>query len=91
MAVVIRKEDEGISSFDTQDFGQAAALLAKGYELIAMHPMENSKRVVFHFVITPAIEQDAQAYWNGKLLVDAKQYWGESKNLKTRLYGVRTS
>jgi len=89
MGVVLRKEGEGTDSFDTQDFGQAAALLAKGHELIFMHPLENSKRVVFHFVITPAIEQDAQDYWNGKLLVDAKQYWSESKNLKTRLYGLK--
>jgi hypothetical protein len=91
MTVVTRKKNKNISSFDTQDFGQAVALLAKGHELIAMHPLENSKRVVFHFVITPVIEQDAQDYWNGKLLVDAKRYWGESKSLKTRLYGVHTS
>lgn len=91
MPIVLRKEGEGTDSFDTQDFGQAASLLAKGHELIFMHPMENSKRMVFHFAITPTIEQDAEDYWNGKLLVDAKQYWQESKNLKTRLYGVHTS
>ena len=89
MGVVIRNQDEGISSFDTEDFGQAAALLSKGYEIIDMHPKENSRRVVFHFAITPTIEQAAQDYWNGKLQVDAKQYQAESKNLKTRLYGVQ--
>jgi hypothetical protein len=78
MGVVLRKEGEGTDTFDTYDFGLAAALLAKGHELVAMHPDEyNSKRVVFHFVITPAIEQDTQ------------QYWSESKNLKTRLYGMK--
>lgn len=89
MGIVLRKDGKGTDSFDTHDFGQAAALLAKGHEMTFMHPLENSKRVVFHFAITPAIEQDADDYWNGKLLVDAKQYWSESKNLKTRLYGLK--
>ena len=89
MSIVIRTEGEGTSSFDTEDFGQAVSLLCMGHELIFMHPRENSQRVVFHFEITPTVEQHAQDYWNGKLLVDAKQYWAESKNLKTRLYGVR--
>ena len=89
MSIVIRKENEGTSSFDTEDFGQAAALLSKGYEISFMHPKENSRRVVFHFVIAPTIEQAAQDYWNGKLQVDAKQFQAESKNLKTRLYGIQ--
>jgi len=89
MGIVIRSQSEGTSSFDTEDFGQAVALLSKGYEIIDMHPKENSRRVVFHFEITPTIERAAQDYWNGKLQVDAKQYQAESKNLKTRLYGVQ--
>jgi hypothetical protein len=89
MGIVLRSQSEGTSSFDTEDFGQAVALLSKGYEIIDMHPKENNRRVVFHFEITPTIEQAAQDYWNGKLQVDAKQYQAESKNLKTRLYGVQ--
>jgi hypothetical protein len=89
MGVVIRSEGEGVTSFDTHDFGQAAALCSKGYEIIDMHCQPNSRRVVFHFAVTPTIEQVGQDYWNGKLQVDAKQYQTESKNLKTRLYGVQ--
>jgi hypothetical protein len=73
---------------DTQDMGLAIALLTKGYQLVNLETKDYSKRVTFQFKKEPAIDQIAQSYWAGKLLVDAKLYWSESKNLKTRLYSL---
>ncbi len=71
----------------TEDFGQAVALVCKGYELFYMR-VKRDKRVLFTFTPGAQLHQTAEDYWNGKLLVDAKRYWNESKNLKTRMYGM---
>jgi hypothetical protein len=88
MGKVIRKKSEGISSFDTEDFGLAIALSIKGHEIIGMHPVGNCCSIVFHFAVTSGIEQQAQDYWEGKLQVDTHEYWHEYKNLTAYIYGV---
>lgn len=74
MAKVIRKEGEGMTSYDVHDFGLAAALLCLGHELITMHPDADCGCPVFHFEATSLIEKDADTYTDGKLSVNAKQY-----------------
>lgn len=73
---------------DTQDFGLAVALVCKGYELVDLEKSFRGKRITFRFNNKHGINQASQDYWNGKLLVNAKTYWNESKNLKTRLYSL---
>ncbi len=75
--------------FNTQDMGLAVALVCKDFALQDLGPSAGGSRYTFHFEATPGIDEAAQEYWNGKLTVDAKQFWNESKNLKTRLYSLR--
>lgn len=87
MGKIIRKEGEGMTSYDVHDVGIAAALLSLGHELITMHPDEDCGCTVFHFEATSVIENDATAYMNGKLFVNAKQYSQAFKYLGDCLWG----
>jgi hypothetical protein len=86
MGKVIRKNSEGISSFDTDDLALAAALLSKGYVMMCMHPTNKRSRslntsFVYHFKITSGIEQ-AAADWSKRLLqIDEELFQNELKNL----------
>lgn len=74
---------------DTQDLGLAIALTSTGYELVELEKAPYGKRVTFRFLASnDAIHRSAQNYWSGKLMVDAKTFWNESKNIKTRLYSL---
>lgn len=89
MSKKIRKEDEDMTTFDTEDFGLAVALSAKGYEIIFMHPIGCcSSTVVFHFAAASGIEQDIEDYWDGMLEVDPHEHWHEYKNLSAYIYKV---
>lgn len=74
MGEVIRKNGKGMTTYDTHDLGLAIAFLAKGHELINLHPVPECEcnGYVFHFTPDPKLEQLEEAYWKGKLLVDAK-------------------
>lgn len=63
MGIVIRKESEGISSFDTEDTILAATLLMKGYTLICSHSNKKGNHTIYHFVITSTIEKAAADYY----------------------------
>jgi hypothetical protein len=76
-------------TFDTEDFGQAIAISARGHQLIRLERNEKTKRVTFCFQRSEGIDQAALDYWSGNLLVDAKRYWDESRALKARLYGTK--
>ena len=76
-------------TFDTEDFGQAIALSCRQYQLTELQRDTTTGRVTFCFKRADGIDQDALDYWSGKFQVDAKLFWNESRNLKTRLYGSR--
>lgn len=76
------------SLLGTQDMGLAIALLCKGYHLVDLKRADNSARITFRFQWQDDLHETAQAYWDGALQVDAKQYWQESRTLKTRLYSM---
>jgi hypothetical protein len=73
---------------DTQDMGLTIALVCCGFNLVDLEKDPFGKRITFRFDGQKNIHNIAQDYWNGKLTVDAKAYWNESKNLKTRLYSL---
>ena len=77
------------STLSTQDMGLAIALLCKGFELARLAPSGSSGRYTFCFPPAPKLEDTMQDYWSGRLPVDAKSVWSESKNLKTRLYSLK--
>jgi len=72
----------------TPDMGLAVALSCRGYELVDLEP-SGGARYVFRFRAAQGVDEAAMDYWNGRLLVDAKQFWAEAKNLKARLYSLR--
>ena len=73
---------------DSQDMGLAVALLCKEYQLAELERPQYGGRVTFRFILDDGIDQAAQDYWNGKLEIDAKRFWNEAKNLKTRIYSL---
>jgi hypothetical protein len=77
------------NSITTQDMGLAVALLCRGHNLQNLIPSGNGYRITFEFDLSSTIEDDERHYWDGTLLVEAKQFWNETKNLKTRLYSLR--
>jgi hypothetical protein len=90
MSKVIRKEGEGISSFDTEDLALAAVLLSKGYEMICMHPARKRSRslnssFIYHFKITSNIEKAAEDWNNHQLQIDEKLFIDEIKNLNYQM------
>lgn len=87
MSTKIRKEGEGMTTFDVYDFGLAAALLHLGYEPIIMHTADDCKCPVFHFEDTLTIEEDAKAYISGKLSVNAKHYFMAYEHILNGVYG----
>lgn len=90
MGKVIRKNGEGISSFDTDDLALAAALLSMGYEMINMHPKEHATRslsssFIYHFKITNNIEETADNWSKHLLQVDENLFIEEIKNLNYQM------
>lgn len=72
--------------YDCGDMGLAVALVCCGFELISLERPQHGNRITFRFKVEGEIYQATQDYWSGNLMVDAKRYWNETKNLKTRLY-----
>lgn len=77
-----------MNNFGTQDMGLAIALLSKGFEIVDIEEPKFGKRVTFRFKNNKNLAEASRLYWASSLLVDAKSYWNESKNLKTRLYSL---
>jgi hypothetical protein len=88
MGTVIRKKNEGISSFDTEDISLAMSLMNKGYELIFCHPNCDSS-VIFHFKITSTIEKTAKQYITRNKRIDAEVQKTMHKMLNAYLSGVK--
>jgi hypothetical protein len=76
-------------NYGVNDLGQATALACSGFEIVELAPSPNSDRVTFYFKPDNNIERVTRLYWSGKLNVDAKHFWQEMRNLKTRLYSIR--
>lgn len=73
--------------YDCGDMGLAVALICHDFELAALERQsDGSNRITFRFIAHKRIPQTVQDYWSGNLAVNAKRYWNETKNLKTRLY-----
>lgn len=76
-------------NYGVSDLGQATALACSGFEIVDMAPNPDSDRVTFYFKPVDGIERITSLYWAGKLNVDAKNYWQEMRNLKSRLYSLK--
>jgi hypothetical protein len=72
--------------YGTSDMGLSIALICDGYILSGIEKPSHGNRFTFCFQPQKGIRESIEAYWGGRLRVDAKAYWNESKNLKTRLY-----
>ena len=76
-------------NYGVSDLGQATALSCSGFEIIELAPNPDSERVTFYFKPNKELDRATRLYWAGKLNVDAKQFWQEMKNLKSRLYSIK--
>lgn len=72
-------------SYSSFDIGLVAALISRGYVLIAVDKTDRRKA---RFLVQRASGIDAHInnYWDGKLTVDARSYFDNLKMLKNRLY-----
>jgi len=68
------------------DFPLAVTLICLGSKLVTLN--EDTKtidRVNFVFEKNPEVEKIVAAYWAGSLLVEPKQFWNVSRELKSRI------
>lgn len=72
-------------SYSSFDIGLVAALISRGYELLAVDKTDRRKA---RFLIQRGNKIDAHInnYWDSKLDVDARSYFDNLKMLKNRLY-----
>ncbi len=77
-------------NYGVNDLGLATALACSKFEVFDLAPNPDSDRVTFYFKPSNEIDTVTRLYWSGKLSVDAKQFWQEMKNLKSRLYSLRS-
>lgn len=72
----------------SSDLGLCGAIRALGYGLERVEPID-ARRVAFVFSDDGTIDAKVEAYWNGKLQVDALAYFNALKLLKAQLFSVR--
>lgn len=80
-------EYEDQSAQNTQrlkDFGLVAALISCDFTLINTEVV--SKTVYFVFNNGPQLERSIKDYWANKLFVPARQYFDNTKMLKSLIY-----
>jgi hypothetical protein len=66
------------------DLGLSAALIAKGFDLVSLDTSKPKARFIFK--TTNTLNKAIQDYWNGKLDVDAINYFNVLKRLKSQIY-----
>jgi hypothetical protein len=84
---MIRKDDVNVEAGQRlKDFGLVAALVSAGF---AIERTERDFRTVyFVFSASTALNDAISAYWANTLIVSARQYFDNTKMLKSRIYGV---
>jgi len=73
--------------YETSDLALATALSL-------FHPIESVdktdlRRVCFVFRRSKELDELIESYWNGSLSVEPQRYFGQLKNIKTRIYASR--
>lgn len=72
------------SQIELTDFGCAVALLAQGFSLQEVKPLDE-RRCVFVFD-KEATAEAIRKYFSNELLVPAQEFYQQSRLLKSRLY-----
>jgi hypothetical protein len=67
-----------------KDFGLVAALVSCNFDI--QKTERDFKTVYFVFEDTPVIKRAILAYWDNTLTVPARQYFENTKMLKSRIY-----
>ncbi len=71
--------------FLNYDIGLSSALTTLHYELLTLN-RDNPRKIGFVFSRTPELEQTAQEYFAGRLMLDARSFFENIKMLKNRIY-----
>lgn len=72
-------------TYSTYDLGCAAALITAGIDLIELDRTD-IKRVGFTFDYSYELKSVLNSFWGYELQVDARTYFDNTKNLKTRIF-----
>jgi hypothetical protein len=72
-------------SFLTYDIGLSSALLTLDFQLLSLN-RDNPRKIGFLFARTAKLEDEAQNYFDGRLMVDARSLFENTKMLKNRIY-----
>lgn len=73
------------SYFLSYDIGLASALTTLHLELLSLN-RDNPRKIGFIFSRTPDLDQAVQEYFAGRLLVDARSFFENTKMLKNRIF-----
>ena len=71
--------------FLNYDIGLSSALTTLHYELLTLN-RDNPRKIGFVFARTSELEQTAQEYFAGRLMLDARSFFENIKMLKNRIY-----
>lgn len=77
-------------SINITEFPLAVSIMCLGYQLGGIEPNKNdSQRLEFIFEKNEATERIIAGYWNGNLLVEPKQFWNITRELKSRIRNAK--
>jgi len=68
------------------EFPLAVTLMCLGKKLVALNrDPKTPEKIEFVFEKNEAVKNFVTRYWNGELLVEPKQFWNISRELKSRI------
>jgi len=73
------------SHFLSYDIGLASALTTLHFELLSLN-RDNPRKIGFLFLRSPELDQAVQEYFAGRLLVDARSFFENTKMLKNMIF-----
>jgi len=71
--------------FLNYDIGLSSALTTLHFELLSLN-RDNPRKIGFVFLRSPELEEAAQEYFAGRLMLDARSFFENTKMLKNRIY-----
>ncbi|MEO8581970.1 MAG: DUF5659 domain-containing protein [Patescibacteria group bacterium] len=78
---------QGDHHFLSYDIGLSSALVTLHYELLSLN-RDNVRKIGFIFLKTPELEYSVQEYFAGRLIVEARSFFENTKMLKNRIYST---
>ncbi len=84
----IKYMNHSVREIMLSEFPLAITLIALGYQPSSLDESSPHK-VNFIFEETEAVQKVIEGYWKGSLLIEPKQFWNVSRELKSRIRSIK--